>query len=515
MGYHISDANSYLVITGGGIQDVRIVKKGFVWPWQKHSRISISPFDFEITLQAMTMEKLQFSLPAVFTIGPDDHPESLAKYAKILTGKTANAAKKVATSTGRGHVQDIVKGIIEGETRVIVSGMTMEEIFKERQIFKTAVIKNVQSELNQFGLRIYNANVKELQDTAGSEYFTFLSRKAHEGASNQAKIDVANAMMLGNIGEAEKRGTTRQEISKIDAQTAVLETQRKSEKAQADARLATTQINLDMGINLAKIEATRKADAKDSELQRVVEIQRAQTELERRRATDLVNAKINRESEQQKADAKYYTESKNADSHLYKQQQDAEARFLATVKGADALVYQQKQEAEVNYYRATKEAEAVFVKKQKEAEGMIEMAKAYESMSSVLGGPEGLLQYMMIHYNVYEKLAKANAQAINGLQPKITVWNTGESAGGSSDGTAPIRNILQSLPPLLSTINDQTGIAPPTWLAKMKTHQEQQQSQSQALVKSKDSKDVNGVTEKPVIDAVMDNAWKIENGVQG
>ena len=31
----------------------------------------------------------------------------------------------------------------------------------------------------------YNANVKELQDTAGSEYFQFLSRKAHEGASNQ------------------------------------------------------------------------------------------------------------------------------------------------------------------------------------------------------------------------------------------------------------------------------------------------------------------------------------------
>lgn len=48
----------------------------------------------------------------------------------------------------------------------------------------------------------YNANVKELQDTAGSEYFKFLSRKAHEGASNQAKIDVANAQMIGNIGKS-------------------------------------------------------------------------------------------------------------------------------------------------------------------------------------------------------------------------------------------------------------------------------------------------------------------------
>ena len=51
-------------------------------------------------------------------------------------------------------MQDIVKGIIEGETRVIVSSMTMEEIFKEREVFKTAVIRNVQKELDQFGLRM-------------------------------------------------------------------------------------------------------------------------------------------------------------------------------------------------------------------------------------------------------------------------------------------------------------------------------------------------------------------------
>ena len=154
MGYNVSDANSYLVITGGGIDDIKICKKAWVYPWQKHSKISISPFDFEITLQAMTIEKLQFSLPAVFTIGPDDNIDALCKYAKILTGKTANAPRHEATATGRNHVQDIVKGIIEGETRVIVSGMTMEEIFKERQVFKTKTIENVQSELNQFGLRM-------------------------------------------------------------------------------------------------------------------------------------------------------------------------------------------------------------------------------------------------------------------------------------------------------------------------------------------------------------------------
>lgn len=42
--------------------------------------------------------------------------------------------------------------------------------------------------------------------------------------------------MIGQVGEAEKQSKARQEISKIDAQTAVLETQRKSEKAEAEAQ---------------------------------------------------------------------------------------------------------------------------------------------------------------------------------------------------------------------------------------------------------------------------------------
>lgn len=34
----------------------------------------------------------------------------------------------------------------------------------------------------------------------------------------------------------------------------------------------------------------------------------------------------------------------------------------------------------------------------------------------------------------------------------------------------PIRNLMQGLPPLLSTIHDQTGIKPPQWFAQMPEH---------------------------------------------
>lgn len=148
--YSIAEPNEYLVLTGAGIEDVKIVKKALVKPWQKCARISISPFDFSLNLQAMTMEKLQFALPAVFTIGPDNNLEALKKYALLLSGNPDGGSPASRAGTilpaKRNHVQDIVKGIIEGETRVIVSSMTMEEIFKERHIFKQKVIDSVQHE---------------------------------------------------------------------------------------------------------------------------------------------------------------------------------------------------------------------------------------------------------------------------------------------------------------------------------------------------------------------------------
>lgn len=105
-----------------------------------------------MSLQAMTIEKLQFLLPVVFTVGPDvnqrglsvtteahshavneadvgveDRGDALMKYAMLLAQDNKSKQSNIE------HVESIVKGIIEGETRVLVSSMTMEEIFTERE----------------------------------------------------------------------------------------------------------------------------------------------------------------------------------------------------------------------------------------------------------------------------------------------------------------------------------------------------------------------------------------------
>ena len=180
-------------------------------------------------------------------------------------------------------------------------------------------------------------------------------------------------------------------------------------------------------------------------------------------------------NKEKEADAAAYTRQKGADAAAYAREKEANVAVYAKEKDADATVYATMKEIDTAFYRKQKEAEAMLYTKQKQAEGLRDMAQAYGCLADVLGGPTGLLQYLMLENNTYEKLATANAKAIQGLQPKITSWNTGGGGGGGDaatggpldSSTAPIRNILQSLPPLLTTIHDQTGVAPPSWLARM------------------------------------------------
>lgn len=394
------------------------------------------------------------------------------KYAMLLADADTNKG-----NAQRHHVESIVKGIIEGETRVLVSGMTMEEIFTEREVFKKRIFRNIQSELDQFGLKIYNANVKELRDAPNSTYFESLSRKAHEGATNQARVDVADAQLLGNVGEAQRKGEQDREIAKINAETAVQKTERDIERAQAEARLDTKKTGLTRDVDIAKITAQRVLEAKDEELKKEVELKRAAAEVERLRAIDVVKATIARESKQQAADAAAYeveadaraaqeASQRRADAQAYQTKVSADAEALAnfaqTTKNTDADAYKTRNDAEAWNFAAQQRAEAALVQKLKEAEGISAMADAYGKLSHAFGGPSGLLQYMMIEKGTYVELAKANADAVRGMAPKVSVWQTGQG-GQNGDPADTMRNVYQMLPPLMTTINEQTGITLPEW----------------------------------------------------
>ena len=269
---------------------------------------------------------------------------------------------------------------------------------------------------------------------------------------------MAEAQLRGNVGEAQRKGQQDRELAKINAETAVQKTERDIERAQAEAVLETRKTELSRDVEITRITAGRKTEAQDEELKREVQIKRAAAEMERLRASEVVQATIAREAKQQAADAHAYEIEAEARANFEKAKQITDGDNYSTMKAADA-----------HNYAALKQAEASLQIRLREAEGMAAMAEAYGKMAQALGGPAGLLQYLMIEKGTYVELAKANAQAIQGLQPKISVWNTGAEAGSAEGGgagqssTAQMRNIYQMLPPLMSTINEQTGITLPEW----------------------------------------------------
>ncbi len=216
----------------------------------------------------------------------------------------------------------------------------------------------------------------------------------------------------------------RRETSKIEAETILVENERKASVAEAEMNLSTKKSEFEKSTKIAAIETSQAAKMRESELQKQVEERRLLSETERLRVQHVAKATAEFEAAKANANAKLFTKQKEAEAQLYKQQKEAEGLL--------------------SLYNA-------------QAEGIKNLMQAFD------GDRYAALQYVMIERNVYQELAKENAGAIKGLNPNITVWNTGEQSGQSSNN--PISNIFQSLPPLLSTIQEQTGISPPNWLA--------------------------------------------------
>src|SRR5271167_2117824 len=110
--------------------------------------LNSTPFDMSLTINAMTQEKLSLALPVMFTVGPEDSVDKLKRYAILLTGNTQGDS---------AHVQNVIKGVIEGEIRygntkvclinsVLIAKMSMEELFQGRQQFKENITKHIQAE---------------------------------------------------------------------------------------------------------------------------------------------------------------------------------------------------------------------------------------------------------------------------------------------------------------------------------------------------------------------------------
>lgn len=209
--------------------------------------------------------------------------------------------------------------------------------------------------------------------------------KIKEGALQQGRVDVAAAKCRGLIGEKEREGEKRKTTAQIETEALIFETTRQRDIEESNTKLAIERIEFGTNVEIAEMQAKRKSEMRDAELQRELELKQAKVNEEKFRAEKLTKAIV--EAENIKV---------NADANQYKLKQEADAKYYEaqTIAKATQLLY---------------EARAIGIE---------------QLNTSFQGDKHAIIKYLFLDRGVLSKIANANSNALSGLNPDVTVWNT-------------------------------------------------------------------------------------------
>lgn len=341
--------------------------------------LSKEPITYSFTLKSMTTEKIEFKLPMVFSFSPilpTDDIEGTMRYARYFSD-----------STDRDSLRSTILGIVEGEARSIAANMTVEDLFIKRDEFRQAISDKVGDELKELGLKILNANIKELTDLDESNnYFTYRKQKAIETANYEAKVDVAEARKKGEIGIRERTTAARIVISQLDSMATREENTRNEEISYSEASLHEAKARARQTIEVAQIEANMVIKNVEYDLQQKVDLMRQKQKLEQLRADQLGKTKVDAEKDITQSIGESSAMRILADSNLYDKINESEGNRLCLVAYGNGL-------ANLNSACASDHSVGKF--------------------------------YMSLQSGLFEKLAHQQAIAVQDMKPQISVWNTG------------------------------------------------------------------------------------------
>jgi flotillin len=406
--YKVAKPSQYLVRTGLGIDGLSITKKGVHWPGQRVSYVEMAPTTFSVNVPAMSKERIPFLMPSVWTVGPKDDPVSLRTYASLLSDKGINA------------LENTVVGVIQGETRVLTANLSLDDLFSGREEFRGNVEAKINKVIGDLGLKVYNANVAELSDLDDkNRYFEEQKLRALEKVNQDARVAVAQAAKEGTIGEKTQTVESRKQVSELEFNATAVENTNARSIAESKNQLDIAKARLDQELKIAIAKSEAQSELERLSLQKQVEEQR--------------NLQLTAQLR-----AKEFTAAAIAAEVKIKQ---AEANSSAVIIEANAQL-----EAKL------KEAEGIRALRKAEADGLTSLVQA------VGGDTDGLVKVLMTQRDMFPRLIEEQAKGLQGLNPKINIWNTsGGDKGGVSGVSSIINDFFRTGVPLLEQIKDQTG----------------------------------------------------------
>ena len=429
----------YRLITGGAT---------FVWPiFESYERISLDTFqvEFQIT-DSPNIDGVPVTVDALANLKISSDPSLLANAVERLleVGNDLNRLIQISRST------------LEGQLRMIVGTLKIEEIIKEREKIAGSVLNVAKDELNKLGLEVDIFVIQKIADTDG--YIDALGKKATAEVKRDAAIGEAEAHRDATVRTAlaDREARTAAALAKQQAETAEAEAeraisdanrQRDTVVAQNAARVQSEQARIEVAAQTAKAEEERKLNiaiiaAKEAEVEARTKLQlkehaRKDAELkasvivtaERQKDATLIKASADQEAAVMRGEAFRVEQEKKG--------QGEQAFLTAKAEGrkAAAEADQAEMEARANGERAQFLAAADGTKAQGEADGAAISAKGLAEGRAVeaklLAEAEGFLRKK-------EAMSQMSAEALRVLTlellPQIIekAGQAAESALGSA-----------------------------------------------------------------------------------
>ena len=475
--YKRCPSDMILVIFGkvGVGQSARCIHGGgaIIWPLiQDFSYMSLTPMTIPIPLQnALSFQNIRINVPSTFTVGISTEP-----------GIMQNAAERLLNQSQQ-QIEEMAMEIIFGQLRLTVASLTIEQINQDRESFLDSIRENVSPELNKIGLYLINVNITDITDESG--YISSIGKKAASEAINQAKIDVAEQVKLGDIGESSANKEKDIRVAENVAQS-----EKGQKQAEADRRIYVQQqeskaaigeadANREMEIKVAENLALAVKGKKKAEADQRIYVQGQESEAvtgENKSKAEIAQANADLHVKQAEALRQGEVAKRKAEAEIQKAQYLAELERLNAEQVAVQEVEKTKieiaAEAEAEKIRreARGRADATLMQYEAEAKGIKQVlegkAEGYRLMIESAGGDPKAAATMLLLEKL-ESIVETQIEAVKNLKiDKVTVWDGGNGDGSSSTANF-FSNMIKSLPPL-QEITKMAGLELPDYLGKMK-----------------------------------------------
>ncbi len=415
----------------------RICKGGgaFIWP-------IIEKYDI-LSLELLTLD---VKTPEVYTAqGVPVVVDGVAQVKVRGDDVAIGTAAEQFLSKGEKEILNIGTMTLEGHLRAILGTLSVEELYKDREMFSQRVQEMAAHDMANMGLQIVSFTLKDIRDEHG--YLEAIGKPRTAQVKRDAIVAQAEADRDAAIKAAEARQAGETARFRTESEIALASRDYEMRRAQYQASVNEERAKAEAAYEIMKFRKGQEVKKEEVQIELIEKQQQALVEeqeiLRRERELEATVRKP--------ADAEKYRVQAVAEAEKLKLELEASGRATAEremgTARADVTTAAGNAQADAIRARGLAEAEVVKETGLAQAKAMAEKAESWKQYN------DAAIAQMMV--DVLPKLAEAIAAPLAKTDRITIVGGGGDGGTGLSGITGDVARMMAQIPPVAESL---TGV---------------------------------------------------------